>query len=632
MLFTARSLAIRCRRRSLALLPLHARHLASTTSSTPPSNSDIGNVVPATTLSPKLAKLARPRVAAILSDEVDLRRDICGPWILLSEELQGELVLDGEGFCYFRPGNCLGLAIGRIVLEQAQFELQLEAYLYGNNATEYPPLRPVTYHLKGNIGRAVTDKQHQFATLTLVGQAMRTSAGAPDGKTFAFHGAKVSPWDRSLNPPWRPSRALRDSFASVFASSAGLNSHKLRGENDDGPSSNERTSGEAPQKSTCIRPRIDLSRYRVGDVPSIFYIPDYLSLEDEAAILRGVRSTPKEYKTELPKRVAHEWGCTLCDQCNMSFLPDETYPAWAKELFSMLLWDRLFTATTFPNYVRVQEYEAGGGIAPHCDGPVYVPHMAILSAQSPAVMSFFPPEQAPKQDIVQHFNDSFRFPMASGVRPVMSLILEPRSLLIIEDEAFRRYPRGILDHDVDLVDPQQCGPVVNRSAVTQIPSHQSVLLQAPRVSVTCMTLLPLCCHQPQRAEYFAKSAWYSYNRQEPPPATPCEALPSRKRREKRLASTAAGSVNAVSELGAKVNDLLARQQDLSKRVQEMQSLIEQLACSSLAFQETVASTLNALAGTPGPAATPSPSPANVPTKEGETPVAPPLPQANGSNV
>merc|ERR1711884_782544 len=84
----------------------------------------------------------------------------------------------------------------------------------------------------------------------------------------------------------------------------------------------------------------------------------------------------------------------------------------------------------------------GQGIHPHCDGPVYYPSVAILSLGAPCTMSFYQEsgtEDCMKWDKEHNVPGGFQ----AGSRPLSSVLLEPRSLLIFSHDAFWKHRHGI---------------------------------------------------------------------------------------------------------------------------------------------------------------------------------------------
>jgi alkylated DNA repair protein alkB homolog 6 len=120
----------------------------------------------------------------------------------------------------------------------------------------------------------------------------------------------------------------------------------------------------------------------------------------------------------------------------------------------------VFTGDAPPNHVLVNRYEPGEGIEAHEDGPVFMPCAAIVSLQAPVVMNFYR-----KRD--------------SGGRerePIASIVLEPRSLLRIEGDAYQQHLHAI--HAVH----------VDRTSNALLNGFQGGKQESPRRQRTSLTL------------------------------------------------------------------------------------------------------------------------------------------------
>merc|ERR1712227_1135263 len=126
-------------------------------------------------------------------------------------------------------------------------------------------------------------------------------------------------------------------------------------------------------------------------------------------------------------RSTQEWGAGDRCVCGRG-LARAPLPAWQAEIAEALHGLKVFDSALFPmNSVRINGYVPGQGIHPHCDGPVYYPKVAILSLGAPCVFSFYPRtgnEDTMAWDQVKNVPGGF----AAGSRPLLSLLLEPRSL------------------------------------------------------------------------------------------------------------------------------------------------------------------------------------------------------------
>ena len=110
------------------------------------------------------------------------------------------------------------------------------------------------------------------------------------------------------------------------------------------------------------------------------------------------------------------------------------------------------------NHVLVNEYLPGQGILvsdltsecssyltathadqPHEDGPVFFPTITTVSLESHTILQLSPKPTEASQDC-----------------PIVSLLLEPRSLLVIRDDAYTGYLHGIQEVETDVLDESVC--------------------------------------------------------------------------------------------------------------------------------------------------------------------------------
>jgi hypothetical protein len=120
------------------------------------------------------------------------------------------------------------------------------------------------------------------------------------------------------------------------------------------------------------------------------------------------------------------------------------------ELAQELVKRGVFSPSSPPNHVLLNEYQAGQGIMPHTDGPIYKSRTATLSLCSSVVMEFTSRRRW------QHLNEinSFLAPqngaqsnVSCNTQPSSSqplqVLLKPSSLVVFQDDAYLEYCHGI---------------------------------------------------------------------------------------------------------------------------------------------------------------------------------------------
>lgn len=160
-------------------------------------------------------------------------------------------------------------------------------------------------------------------------------------------------------------------------------------------------------------------------IEGLTYIPDYLTPDEEKALIANIDSEP--WLNDLKRRVQH-YGFKY-DYRAKSITKNlglGQMPSWAcaqtKQLFERNLFSKL------PDQVIVNEYEAGQGISPHIDCiPCFDKTIASISLGSACVMDFINPVTKEKA----------------------SLLLEPRSLLVLTDDARYKWQHTIAPRQTD---------------------------------------------------------------------------------------------------------------------------------------------------------------------------------------
>lgn len=223
-----------------------------------------------------------------------------------------------------------------------------------------------------------------------------------------------------------------------------------------------------PARDRAVREEHELG----GGPGRVWYVPDWVSEAEEAAMLAEAAAAPEAAWTRLRRRALQCWG----GQPSTDFVP-ERLPGWLDELCGLLAGSGVFDGVAPPNHVLLNRYAPGEGIAAHKDGPLYAPVVAILSLGAPTMIDFF-------ADLA----DSRPGP---GRSPTASVLLRPRSLVVFSDDLYTRHWHEIDGRAADVVGP----PVLNARAARAADGDR-VARDGTRISLTCRHVPPRAGRQP----------------------------------------------------------------------------------------------------------------------------------------
>ena len=158
-------------------------------------------------------------------------------------------------------------------------------------------------------------------------------------------------------------------------------------------------------------------------LPGLTYLPNYIDASTEAALIHILDAQP--WISDLKRRVQHygyryHYKTGYSTDTVLGPLPDWLMP-YCQRLHKSGAFSEL------PDQVIINEYEPGQGIAPHIDRTRFDRTVASLSLGSPCVMDFIHADTGEK----------------------ISRLLEPRSLLLISDEARYQWMHGIAPRKTD---------------------------------------------------------------------------------------------------------------------------------------------------------------------------------------
>merc|ERR1712151_614819 len=142
-----------------------------------------------------------------------------------------------------------------------------------------------------------------------------------------------------------------------------------------------------PSTSAQVGERLE--PFEIGDIPSVYYIPDWVDAAQEASFIHHADVELNGWES-MRTRSTQEWGAGDRCSCGRGLMRTPLPPRQQK-LADALHDLGIFDGALYPmNSVRINGYMPGQGIHPHCDGPVYYPKVAILSLGSPCIFSLYP--------------------------------------------------------------------------------------------------------------------------------------------------------------------------------------------------------------------------------------------------
>ncbi|BDA47812.1 Alpha-ketoglutarate-dependent dioxygenase alkB homolog 6 [Coccomyxa sp. Obi] len=214
-----------------------------------------------------------------------------------------------------------------------------------------------------------------------------------------------------------------------------------------------------------------LEAHRVGRLPDLFYIPDFVSIDDETRLVNAIGSSKAPW-IQVSGRRLRNYGGTVHEK--LGCLLQSPVPNWLQPLLQRMAQETgAFGPGEEANHVLLNAYRPGEGIMPHQDGPLYHPGVCILSLAAPAVMRFTRKRSATDNE-----------PTGGRESPVASVVLMPRSLLVFCGDAYHSCLHGIDEVETEVLDDT----VVNRDALPH-PGGKSLQRGGERFSLTVRRVL-----------------------------------------------------------------------------------------------------------------------------------------------
>ncbi|KAI2613081.1 uncharacterized protein GGS25DRAFT_518761 [Hypoxylon fragiforme] len=195
--------------------------------------------------------------------------------------------------------------------------------------------------------------------------------------------------------------------------------------------------------STTLTLPDSLDQVRITSLPpAAYYISDFITEEEEKAILDKIASAPKPRWKQLTHRRLQTWPSDLVN----NKLIDAPLPAWLNDpivtrLGSIRVSQEPNSSDIFsnsphqkPNHVLINEYPPGIGIMPHKDGAAYHPVVCTVSLGASLCL-----------DIYKSKDNG-----ALDPEPTWRILQEPRSLLITTSTLYTDFLHGIADTTEDI--------------------------------------------------------------------------------------------------------------------------------------------------------------------------------------
>ncbi|XP_034156367.2 alpha-ketoglutarate-dependent dioxygenase alkB homolog 6 [Pangasianodon hypophthalmus] len=222
----------------------------------------------------------------------------------------------------------------------------------------------------------------------------------------------------------------------------------------------------------------EFERYIVKDAPpTVYYIPDFITEAEEEYLLQQVYKAPKPKWTQLSGRRLQNWGGLPHPKGMIA----EKLPDWLLSYTEKISGLGAFAGKS-ANHVLVNEYRPEEGIMPHEDGPLYHPTVTTITLGSHTLLDFYRPVDQTQTEV----------PQTEESRYMLSLLLRRRSLLILQDEMYKRYLHGISSVAMDTLTERVVNLSVAGGQVGEtLPRRTRVSLTIRHVPKVCRANLLL---------------------------------------------------------------------------------------------------------------------------------------------
>ena len=169
---------------------------------------------------------------------------------------------------------------------------------------------------------------------------------------------------------------------------------------------------------------------QIPDLPDAgFYIPNFVTEDEEQRILSGIQRLPQTKWTNLTHRRLLSLPSNLTGASKDTLLAAHLPVFLEQDIIPRFKGLGIFEQSPHgaPNHVLVNEYQPGQGIMPHTDGPAYYPITATVSLGGHTVLEIYRKTESGER----------------VVTPTWRILQEPRSLLVTTGDMYTDTLHGI---------------------------------------------------------------------------------------------------------------------------------------------------------------------------------------------
>ncbi|XP_012530658.1 alpha-ketoglutarate-dependent dioxygenase alkB homolog 6 [Monomorium pharaonis] len=201
----------------------------------------------------------------------------------------------------------------------------------------------------------------------------------------------------------------------------------------------------------------------VSEIPdTACYIPNFITEEEERQIIKYVNGVPQPKWTQLSHRRLQNWGGIPHPKGMIA----EQIPDWLQRYIDKVAALDAFEKGVLPNHILINEYLSGQGIMAHSDGPLFYPVVTTISCGSHTLLDFYRRLETSEQQ-----QSKLEF----------SLLLERRSLLVLQKDLYHNYLHSIAERNSDSISDSS---IKNLHMCAKKFTEDEIIKRGTRLSLT----------------------------------------------------------------------------------------------------------------------------------------------------